>query len=278
MLEKKFIIAGPDSFESRDDFERDIEWIKKNIEWIKIVRGSLYKPRSQAGWDGVGTSGAHALIETALKWSVIPATEVMLPEHALAVIKALKEIDDSGKIILWLGSRNQNHLIQQKIAHIINDGPPGVQLMVKNPPWADLKHFLGIISHITQTGGLPIDRVLLNYRGFDTGLLKTILTPEDYRNCNPHSYRNISAFDIAEKIRMQTQQPILLDPSHIAGSRENVFRVVEEAVPLIQSGVFNGLMVEVTEFPEKAKVDGAQQLSQGEFVHLIELLGPYITS
>ncbi len=151
------------------------------------MRISLWKPRTKPGFDGLGEAGIPLLVKSA-KMGVNPATEVLLASHAKAVMNAvLPVLNKRGKLLIWIGSRNQNHLVQQEIANIASKDRR-VFLLVKNQPWVDEKHWEGIIEHVLA-GGISKDRLILCHRGF---------IPNGH---NPLGLRNIPDYEMAMRIK-----------------------------------------------------------------------------
>ncbi|EKD22954.1 MAG: hypothetical protein ACD_83C00152G0001 [uncultured bacterium] len=172
----------------------------------------------------------------------------MLPEHVDQVLPALLPAAKSfnQQIYLWLGARNQNHLVQVEIARKIKKArSPRVFLMIKNQPWEDERHWLGIYQHILGTG-LNQKQIIGCHRGF---------APSGKRN--PQQFRNLPHFDLAMKIKTQTNLPMLLDPSHIGGSVTNVITVLKKA----QKFNFDGYLIEAHPRPSQALSDSTQQLN-----------------
>lgn len=263
MLSKKqlTIIAGPCAAES----PQQLNQVAKNLVktgFVQAVRASLFKPRTNHPldsefFDGIGSQGISWFIDIAIKHNIPLATEVLIPEHVIAILKELNLRPSPPKLILWLGSRNQNHLIQTEIARVIkNHAPKETLLLIKNQPWRDQKHWEGILSHVLASG-LSKNRIILCHRGFQP----------DGRE-NPHQLRNLPDFSMAMAIKKITGLPMLLDPSHIGGSVANVIQIVKDA----RSFDFDGLMIEVHNQPKKALSDAKQQLSILQFKKLLSSL------
>lgn len=245
------IIAGPCAAESREQIITSaIEAKKRGVDFLRV---SLWKPRTKPGFDGLGEAGIPLLVEVAKK-GVNPATEVIIPEHAQKVMQAVLPATKNGKLLLWIGARNQNHYIQQEIARVVT-GEKRVILMVKNQPWPSLDHWEGIIEHVLH-GGIPKANLLICHRGF---------SPNGHPN--PYSYRNIPDYEMAEKIKKNHKLPMLFDPSHTGGSVENVLRVAKEA----GNHSFDGMLVEVHPDPKNAKMDAKQQLTWEQFDQLLKI-------
>ena len=171
------------------------------------------------------------------------------------VLKIIEKKGNPEKILSWLGARNQNHRIQRLIAlKIKKEAPSQVKLLIKNQPWLDEDHWLGIVGHVLGSGISP-ERVIICHRGF---------SPNGGEN--PDKMRNIPNYEMAMGVKKQTGLPMIIDPSHSGGSVANVFKVVKEA----KKYRFDGLMVEVHHCPEQAKTDKKQQLTFNELDKLLK--------
>lgn len=248
---QKIIIAGPCAAESREQVINCALALKR--QGIKIMRASLWKPRTAPGFEGVGAKGIPWLAEVT-NMGITVATEILLPHQLTQLIRGIDKKGDLRKVLLWIGSRNQNHLIQREIAKIIKEKmPKTVKLLVKNQAWSDERHWLGIVDHIIGSGISP-KRLILCHRGF---------SPNGQNN--PGNFRNLPDFEMAMRIKEKTGLPTLVDPSHIGGTVENVFKVMKMA----EEFDFAGMMVEVHPTPVEAKSDAKQQLT---FLELDKLL------
>ena len=246
---KSIIIAGPCAAESREQIIASVkEARKRKVDFMRI---SLWKPRTKPGFDGLGESGIPLLVE-ALNLGISSATEVMLPEHAKAVMDAVLPVLKSRRLLLWIGSRNQNHHVQQEIARVTSRDKR-VLLLVKNQPWVDKNHWEGIIEHVLA-GGISKDNLILCHRGFG---------PNGH---NPLGLRNIPDFEMSKRIKMKTGLPMVFDPSHTGGSVPNVLKLAKEA----SKHNFDGVMVEVHPDPKNALTDAKQQLTWEQFDRMVK--------
>lgn len=253
----KRIIAGPCALESRQQLQECVSVLKEMK--VTMVRASLWKPRTLPGWEGLGWMSLPLLLEETLPHGIVPATEIISAEHALMVVHALEQFGADARMLVWLGSRNQNHMEQRKISRILATGPEGITFMFKNQMWDDEKHWLGIYEHIISEG-FPKERLLACHRGFSPGKM-----------LNPKGYRNLPDFEMAMRVKEKTGIPMLLDPSHIGGSRENVVEICD----LASAYDFDGYLIEMHCNPEKAKTDAKQQLAPAQFQTLLNSLrGP----
>jgi len=250
----KIIIAGPCAAESREQVINCALALKK--QGIKIMRASLWKPRTQPGFEGIGTKGISWLAEITML-GITVATEILLPEQLTQLIKGINKNGDLSKVLLWIGSRNQNHLIQRGIAKIIKEKmPKTVKLLVKNQAWADERHWLGIVDHIVGSGISP-KRLILCHRGFASS-----------GQNNPNNFRNLPDFEMAMRVKEKSGLPMLIDPSHIGGTVGNVFKVMNMA----EKFDFDGMMIEVHPKPIEAQSDAKQQLTFKELKSLLKII------
>jgi len=253
-MTKKIIIAGPCAAESREQVINCALALKK--QGIKIMRASLWKPRTKPGFEGVGIRGI-AWLAAVTKMGMIVATEALFPSQVSIVIKNIGKLGNAKKIIFWLGSRNQNHHLQREIAlRIKEEASKSVKLLIKNQPWCDEDHWLGIVDHVLSSGLSP-KRLILCHRGF---------TPQAKKN--PHHMRNLPDFEMAMRVKEKTGLPMLIDPSHSGGIVKNVFKVIKQTVNFN----FDGMMVEVHPKPIEAKSDAKQQLTFEELDRLLKII------
>lgn len=248
---KKIIIAGPCAAESREQIQTSIKEAKKRP--VDFLRISLWKPRTKPGFDGLAEQGISLLIEAA-QAGINPSTEVIIPSHAETVIKTVLGANKDAKVLVWIGARNQNHYIQQEIARVVAR-EKRAYLLVKNQPWTSKEHWEGIIEHVLH-GGIDSDHLIICHRGFSpTG-------------GNPKGYRNVPDFAMAMQIKKQFGLPMIFDPSHTGGTRDNVFAITDEA----KRHLFDGLIVEVHPTPDQAMTDAKQQLDWKQFDTLLQSL------
>lgn len=248
---KKIMIAGPCALESREQLKECRRLLMPL--GINAIRASLWKPRTQPGWEGLGTASLDILFEETIPYGLMPATEIISVEHAHDVVMALKRFGEKGRVLVWLGARNQNHIEQRRVAQVLASGPSSLFFMFKNQMWDDERHWMGISQHILSAG-FPMERLLICHRGFSPG-----------KQQNPEGFRNLPDYEMAMRIKEQTKLPMILDPSHIGGTRRNVFKTMEEA----KKYDFDGFIIEVHHQPEAAKTDMNQQLSIEEFKKLL---------
>ena len=95
------------------------------------------------------------------------------------------------------------------------------------------------------------------------GNLKVILCERGVRTFVHHS-RNTLDLSAVPVVRKESHLPVIIDPSHAAGRRDQVIPLSRAAIAVDA----HGLMVEVHHTPEKALSDGAQSLYPEQFDRL----------
>lgn len=258
-LQKPIYIAGTCSVSSREQaLENASEALQRGIPF---VRECGYKPRTDPGkdpkifFDGVYQEDN----KTYLNWLAevcnlgsIPALEVNGPRMTEDVLNTLAKEARRPRVLVWIGARMQEHRDQIDIAKLVAQ-TDWAMLMVKNQVWRNEKHWRGIIGFVTQMGGVGNDRLIVCHRGFDPGTDE----PRD-----PLALRNIPDFSMAMKIKSDLGITMIIDPSHMGGSRDNVIRIAREAMAYEKSGErFDGLMVEVCKDLSAVKTDQGQHLT-----------------
>ncbi len=247
MAKKSIIIAGPCAAESKEQVLETIREAKKR--GVDFIRISLWKPRTKPGFEGLGEDGLEFLVAAA-RAGVNPATEVIMPEHAKMAMTAVFSAVPKARLMLWIGSRNQNHYIQREIARVAARDKR-VILMVKNQPWSNEDHWEGIVGHVLS-GGIDKDRVVLCHRGFMPN------------GVNPHGYKNVPDYAMAMRIKEKTGLTMIFDPSHTGGAVAKVLQIAREA----KRYDFDGVIVEVHRDPVHALTDAQQQLTWKQFDQL----------
>lgn len=247
---KSIIIAGPCAAESQEQIQIAIQQAKKRT--IDFLRVNLWKPRTKPGFEGLGEKGLPLLVQVA-KAGLNPSLEVMTAEQTQRVMETvLPHVGKKGKLLVWIGSRNQNHFVQKEIAQVASRDKR-VFLLVKNQPWVNEEHWEGIIRHVIS-GGLSKENIINCHRGFAP------------IGNDPFGLRNIPDFQMAMRIKQTTGIPIVFDPSHTGGTVENVLHIGQRA----NKFDFDGVIVEVHHDPKNALTDAKQQLTWREFDELVK--------
>jgi 3-deoxy-D-arabino-heptulosonate 7-phosphate (DAHP) synthase len=252
MDRKRIIIAGPCAAESDEQISIALSEVQKRS--VDFMRVNLWKPRTKPGFEGLGEKGLPLLVKVA-KAGVNPGLEVIMPSQVGLVMDAvLPHMAKDGKLLLWIGARNQNHTLQKEIAQACMKDPR-VMLMVKNQPWPSEPHWEGILEHILETG-FPKANLLNCHRGFSpTG-------------DNPLGLRNMPNYEMTARVKERTGVPVIFDPSHMGGTVANVYEVCKS----VAGQIFDGIMVEVHHDPVHALTDSKQQVTWEQFDELLNLI------
>src|SRR5687767_10298489 len=148
-LPKLTLVAGPCAAETPEQIRVSMDAaLQRGVDFMRI---SLWKPRTKPGFDGMKEEGIPLLAEAAER-GLNPGTEILVASQAEAVLNGvLPSLPDNGRLMLWIGARNQNHLVQQEIARVASRDPR-VCLMLKNQPWSSESHWEGIAAHALEGG------------------------------------------------------------------------------------------------------------------------------
>jgi chorismate mutase len=227
------IIAGPCSAESENQVLETARELAK-IPQVAAFRCGLWKPRSRPGdFEGVGIKGMEWLRKVKLETGLSIAVEVALPVHIELCLK-------NGIDILWVGSRTVvNPFSVNEIAEALKG--VDIPVLVKNPVSPDLLLWIGALERLSQNG---IRKLAAVHRGFSAYGSKP--------------FRNLPIWEIPIELRrLIPGLPVLVDPSHISGSRSMLPHVAQTAIDLS----FDGLMIESHIHPENALTDREQQIA-----------------
>ena len=226
------IIAGPCSAETEEQVLHTAKGVAD--QGIKMFRSGIWKPRTKpGGFEGVGTAGLAWLKRVRQETGLYVATEVANKDHVAEALQA-------GIDILWIGARTTvNPFAVQEIADALRG--IDVPVLVKNPINPDLELWIGAIERLHGAG---LRRIAAVHRGFSS--------------YDKKMYRNPPMWYIPIELRRRIPNlPIFCDPSHIAGSRDRIATLCQQAMDL----QFDGLMIETHEQPDAAWSDAAQQLT-----------------
>lgn len=235
--------AGPCSAESEEQVMETARALAQR--GITFFRAGIWKPRTKPGcFEGVGKTGLQWLKRVHDELSIPVATEVATPEHVEQALEA-------GIDILWVGARTTtNPFAVQDIADALRG--TDVPVLVKNPVNPDLELWVGALERLNNAG---ITRLGVIHRGFSSYGEKI--------------FRNSPQWQIPLELkRRMPELPMLCDPSHIAGKRELLSILCQEAMDLN----FDGLMVETHCHPECALSDGRQQVIPQELFVILDRL------
>lgn len=226
------IMGGPCAIEN----ERQAMTIAEKVKAAggDVFRGGAFKPRtSPYTFQGLGLEGLKIMARIRETFDLPVVTEV-IDSDTFDLVEAYTDI-------VQIGTRNmQNFSLLKRAGH----SPRPV--MLKRGMSATLEEWLMAAEYILA-GGNP--NVILCERGVRTFVR--------------HS-RNTLDLSVVPVVAKESHLPIIVDPSHAAGVRDQV-------IPLSRASVAagaHGLMVEVHHEPENALSDGAQSLYPDQFAAL----------
>ncbi len=226
------IIGGPCSIES----ENQALTIARHVlrSGARLFRGGAFKPRtSPYSFQGLGEKGLK-ILKTVREATGLPVvTEVMDYE----TFDLVEEYAD----VIQIGARNMQNFSLLKRASL-----SGKPILLKRGMAATIDEWLMAAEYILEGGN---NRVILCERGVRTFA---------------HHSRNTLDLSAIPVIQKESHLPVVVDPSHAAGKRDQVIPLSRAAVAV---GA-NGLMVEVHHEPDKALSDGAQSLYPDQFQDL----------
>ncbi len=240
---RPLIMAGPCSAESEQQVMDTARRLKE--QGIYIYRAGIWKPRTRPNsFEGVGKKGLPWLRKVKEELGMFTATEVANTSH---VFEALKY----GIDILWIGARTTaNPFAVQEIA----DALSGVEIpvLIKNPINPDVELWIGALERLNRAG---IKKLAAIHRGFST--------------YGKSFYRNDPQWQIPIELKRRIPNlPIITDPSHIAGNRDLLFEISQEAMDLN----FDGLIIESHINPDAALSDANQQITPETLKKMIDNL------
>lgn len=233
------LVCGPCSAESFNQLHSTAEGLKDLH--VDYFRAGLWKPRTRpTQFEGVGEEGLAWMKAIKKDYNMKICTEVATP---YMVEKCLEYNFDA----LWIGARTtQNPFLVEDIAIALQGS--NTTIMVKNPLNPDVKLWLGSIERLEKHN---IKHIIAVHRGFSLSYNK---------------YRQSPLWRIPLEIKQLCNDiPLLCDPSHIAGDKQYVKEIANNAI----STGFDGLMIETHYKPNEALTDAKQQLSIEELKDLI---------
>ena len=230
------LIAGPCAVESMDQLSGLADKLQES--GASLLRGGAFKPRtSPYTFQGLGEKGLEILARVREKTGLPFVTEIIDTDTALLVAQYAD--------MLQIGARNMQNYSLLRAA-----GRSGKPVLLKRGLSATLEEFFMCAEYIMSEG---------NYN--------VVLCERGIRTFAQHSRFTLDIC-IIPAIKKLSHLPVIVDPSHAAGLRENVLSL---SLGSIAAGA-DGLMVEVHQEPEKALSDGMQSLYPRQFEQLMNKL------
>lgn len=227
------IFAGPCAVENQDHFYETAKYVKES--GAKILRGGAFKPRtSPYSFQGLEEEGLKMLAQAREMTGLRIVTEAVDPRD----IELIAKYAD----IIQIGARNmQNFRLLQEV------GQSKKPVLLKRGLSATIEEWLMAAEYIMAEGN---DDIILCERGIRT-----------YETATRNTL-DISSIPIVKEF---SHLPIIVDPSHSAGSWKYVNPLSKAAV----AAGADGLIIEVHSNPDKAMCDGPQSLNPDNFSQLV---------
>ena len=235
------LIAGPCAVESESQALTIAHTVRS--QGARIFRGGAYKPRtSPYSFQGLGEEGLRILAKVREETGLYVVTEAL--DHELCDL--VEEYAD----IIQIGARNM-----QNFSLLNRAGMAKKPILLKRGMSATIQEWLMAAEYIMAQGN---PNVILCERGV--------------RTFADHS-RNTLDLSAIPVVKKETHLPVIVDPSHACGRRDQV-------IPMSRASVAagaHGLMVEVHHEPAKALSDGHQALFPDQFNDMVNEILPILT-
>src|SRR5512132_2103973 len=231
------VMAGPCAVESESQLRATAQAVA--AAGVRILRGGAYKPRtSPYSFQGLGLEGLRMLRLVADELGMAVVTEVMGPEDVSVVVEHAD--------ILQVGSRNMaNYTLLRAVGNVRRP------VLLKRGLGSTVDELLQAAEYILAQGNLEVAVCERGIRTFEQSTRFTL---------------DIGAVPVLKKL---TWLPVVVDPSHAAGSRDLVPALARAGV----AAGADGLLVEVHADPQRALSDGPQSLDPAAFSLLMSELG-----
>lgn len=229
------LMAGPCAVESVMQMQAVARAVKAGGG--QVLRGGAYKPRtSPYAFQGYGVPALELLVETGRETGLPVVSEIT----AASQLPQFAAVD-----MLQVGARNMQNF---ELLRALGDQPKPV--LLKRAVGATVEELLQSAEYILS-GGNP--NVVLCERGI--------------RSFSQTSRATLDISAVAQ-LKQMTHLPVIVDPSHAAGSAALVPPL---ALAAAAAGA-DGLLIEVHDRPGAALSDAAQSLSCTDFAALAEKL------
>lgn len=228
------VMAGPCSVESEEQMMEAAYVVKKG--GAQIIRGGAFKPRtSPYSFQGMEEEGLKILERVREKTGMPVVTEVVNPIDV--------DLVESYADLLQIGARNiQNFALLKKV------GQCRKPVLLKRGMMTTIEELLMSAEYILSEGNQQVILCERGIRTFETATRNTL---------------DISAVPVLKEL---THLPVIVDPSHAAGTWKYVIPLSRAAMAV---GA-DGLIVEVHPEPEKAVSDGLQSLKPEKYYQLMD--------
>jgi 3-deoxy-7-phosphoheptulonate synthase len=228
------VMAGPCSVENQDQINQAADLVAES--GAKVIRGGAFKPRSSPySFQGLGEEGLKMMRSAADRNGLLVISEVM-DQTQIPLMCAYTDI-------LQIGARNmQNFNLLKEL------GKLRIPVLLKRGIAATIEELLLSAEYVMSGGNYEVILCERGIRTFETYTRNTM---------------DISAIPVVKKL---SHLPIVADPSHGTGRRDQVLPMARAAV----AAGADGLLVEVHHDPDHALSDGAQTLRPEQFSEMMQ--------
>ena len=236
------IVSGPCSAETEEQTLETCRQVAATGK-VDILRAGIWKPRTRPNnFEGIGTEGLKWMRKAKEETGLLTSVEVANFNHVFEALKA-------GIDILWIGARTTvNPFSVQEIANALEGTDATV--FVKNPINPDLELWQGALERLNKAG---ITKLGMIHRGF--------------AQHGTSIYRNEPKWQLAVEMKRRFPEiPMLCDPSHIAGNRELLQPISQQALDMN----YEGLMIESHIDPDNAWSDKNQQVTPDRLKEMLD--------
>ncbi len=234
------IIAGPCAIESAEQFRAAVGHLV--AAGVRIIRAMPFKPRtSPYDFQGLRLDGVRIMRDVKAEFGVAMVAEIMGPSQ----IELLADVADMYQI----GARNaQNYDLLEGVARA------GKPVLLKRGPASTVEEWLAAAEYLLVNGCAQVVLCERGLRSFDRAV------------------RNLLDLGAVAVAKGETHLPVLVDPSHAAGTRALVLPL---ACAALAAGA-DGLIIEAHPDPVNAFSDAAQQLDSARFGEFLRELAPWM--
>lgn len=235
-----YVIAGPCSIESPEQFKETASFVKEF--GASILRGGVYKMRTNPhSFQGVGNEALHWIGEIKNQMNMPLMSEITDPRQ----LEFLSPVLDAFQV----GSRNMyNYELLKEL------GKTDKPVLLKRGFSALIDEWTKAAQYVYQGGNRAVMLCERGIRTFETKMRNTLdLASVSY-------------------IKHHTDFPVIVDPSHGTGIPE---LIIPMACAAVAAGA-NGIMVEVHPQPDQALSDGFQALNFEAFKKLMLQIKPFV--
>lgn len=223
------LIAGPCAVESEAQCLKIAREVKRS--GAHLFRGGAFKPRtSPYSFQGLGEEGLKILAKVR-EVTGMPVVTEALDTETFGLVETFTDV-------IQIGARNM-----QSFSLLRRAGQSHKPVLLKRGLAATIDEWLMAAEYVLEAGNT---QVILCERGVRTFA---------------HHSRNTLDLSAVAVVCKESHLPVIVDPSHAAGRRDQVLPLSRAAVAV---GA-HGLMVEVHHNPEEALSDGAQSLYPEQF-------------